>query len=607
MRISHVDVNYLLGFQNVHIDIDSNLQLIAGPNNAGKSTLVRLLEVFFSAPSGEDFSELRPLNDYYANLGPRTLSVIQVWFKDLSTDELIQFAPLLRKDGQIWVNIRCSRAGQLSYRASQSVEAAVAHEMYQEVVSRFRFVKIPSVRVGGTGDAGEPESLERLLETLEATLIRSGASRSTALQQKFASKMAPVEELVKGVLADSAQAIAAELPFREQEISIELPDSRHALRGMLESAVIKSKDEIDIPISQRGTGFQSALVLGMLRYVADQEGRHTGSNLMFAIEEPEAFLHPQTQRAMAKVLAKISENAQLLVTTHSPVVVDSFAITQIARLPIQDGGTIHSWSPPSLPAADAGRLTRFCSAANSELVFANAVIFVEGEGDFAFVERLLSRICEGTGGHYALGLTVIDTGGIDTMKHLVQLAEVFDVKSYTLTDKDGLRKNGAKRKLMEILAQRENRPAAPVLDALRAEADVTHSDLEGAVASQIKLNNVLVDFDAFTLSSDLEGLVLDSFGASALAVALGPDGEGAINATEVNRFQDPESGYEAFAAWLGSKGWNCDRKTSNKVSPHLPAAVIDAVFEEDGNPPIALAPLYEWLQGIVREQEQAPV
>lgn len=35
-------------------------------------------------------------------------------------------------------------------------------------MDRFNFVKIPSVRVGGAGDQDEPESLERLLDTLEA-------------------------------------------------------------------------------------------------------------------------------------------------------------------------------------------------------------------------------------------------------------------------------------------------------------------------------------------------------------------------------------------------------------------------------------------------------
>ena len=197
---------------------------------------------------------------------------------------------------------------------------------------------------------------------------------------------------------------------------------------MLEAASIESHEEVTVPVAQRGTGFQSALVLGILRYVAQQEAQNAGT-VVFAIEEPEAFLHPQTQRAMARIMRQIADDAQVLVTTHSSVIVDSFDITRIARLPLQAGGTHYSWRRPDLDDVTEGQLSRYCSAANSELVFANAVIFVEGEGDHSVVELLLSRICQSPGGHYARGVTVIEAAGLGKIKHLVALAEMFGVRS----------------------------------------------------------------------------------------------------------------------------------------------------------------------------------
>ncbi|WP_312167612.1 AAA family ATPase [Microbacterium sp.] len=606
MRIVRIEIERLLGFRSLKMDIDSSLQLVAGPNNAGKSSLIRILEAFFSDPTGAELTQLKPLNEYYANLGSRTLSSIQVWFGELSSEERRTFAPILRQDGKIWVGLRSSRSGTLSFQASRNANADTSQRLYKEVVAAFRFVKIPSVRVGNVGGKEEPESLERLLDTLEAVLIRSGASRSTALQQDFAAKIAPLEALVKSVLDDSAAAIASELPFREQTVSIDLPESRHALRGMLESAVLKSRDEIDIPISERGTGFQSALVLGILRYVADREGSQAGHNLMFAIEEPEAFLHPQTQRAMAKILRDIAGDAQLLVTTHSSVLVDSFEIGRIARIPLQSGGTEHVWTTPSLAPTDVGRLSRYCNAANSELVFANAVIVVEGEGDFAVVEKLLARHCGAPGGHYGLGITVIEAGGIDTMKYLVQLAHMFGVRSYTVTDKDGLKKTNGKRKLLEVLAQR-GKPADDVLNQIRAEADRVHTDLPTSLASQTTLNSLLRPFDAFTMNSDLEGLILETYGQSDLATKLGPDGDAMIGDSEVRTFTAPDTGYARFSAWLGSKGWNCDLSTTNKLAPHLPATLLSDWLKINDKPNEALSPLDAWLLDIVRAHDRTPL
>lgn len=115
-------------------------------------------------------------------------------------------------------------------------------------------------------------------------------------------------------------------------------------------------------------------------------------------------------------------------------------LSRIARLPLRVGGTEHNWPTPALAPMVEGRLSRYCSAANSELVFANAAIFVEGEGDHAVVEKLLARACDSPGGHYARGVTVIEASGLGKIKHLVALAEPFGVRSYVVADIDSVRK-----------------------------------------------------------------------------------------------------------------------------------------------------------------------
>jgi putative ATP-dependent endonuclease of OLD family len=219
MRISHIDIERFLCFKTLSLDVDQQLQLVAGPNNAGKSSLVRLLDAFFSDPDGDTLVPLLPAHDYYRELGPRTLSSVQVWFADLDEDERAFCAGALRRDGQIWVSLRCSRTGTASYEASRKVRGDDARKLYEYVLSRYHFVKIPSVRVGSAGDADQPASLERLIDTLEAILIRRGSSRSTALQQEFAKRAERVEEMVRKVLDDSAQAIHGELPFQEGHVS----------------------------------------------------------------------------------------------------------------------------------------------------------------------------------------------------------------------------------------------------------------------------------------------------------------------------------------------------------------------------------------------------
>lgn len=584
--------------------MDPNLQLVAGPNNAGKSSLVRGLEVFFAAPESDILVEHLPLNDYYRSAGPRTLSQIRVWFDDLGPEEQEEFADAIRSDGRLWVSLRWSRRGTVTHEASRYVSGERAHEIYSSVLERVQFVKIPSVRA--TSGSGEIESMERLIAALESVLIRSGSTRSTALQQEFATKLAAVEDLVQDVLDQSAESIAHDLPFQEKTVHFRLPPSRHALRGMLMNAVIESLGVVDVPVHQRGTGFQSSLVLGIVRFIASQEGGNANSTVI-AIEEPEAFLHPQTQRAMAHVLREISSSTQLLVTTHSSVVVDSFSIRQIARLPLQPQGLTHAWSPPETDQATEGRLTRYANASNSELIFANAAIFVEGESDFPVVEFLLSRVCGAPGGHYARGITVIEAGGSGRIAPLVELAERYRVRSFVMVDRDATHKNGNARRLLDILSRRANHPSDSLKSAICTRADDPCSSLADALKAQQELNDLLSPFDAFILSSDLEGLLVDTFGVEKLLAALGSAGEGAINdqfAAELRGMTNGDASLR-LSAWLGSKGWNSTVKPTGKLKPHLPVVVLERLLPPDAPIPDALAPLVSWLSSIAESSKTA--
>lgn len=605
MHIDRVDVERFLGFERLSIEVDAQAQLIAGPNNAGKSSLLRVLETFFSDPGKDDLQRLKPLHDYYVHGGPRMMSSIQVQFAGLSEDEAEYFADAVAK-GVFAIKISCSRAGNITYQTSR--KSSRPREFYERVLESFSFVKIPSVRVSEADQSENDQSLVRLYETLEGVLVRSGGSRRTQLQKDFEEAIAPVETLVHKVLSESVEAVASELPFRERELGIKLPDSRHALRGMLQQAVITSRDEIEVSIAERGTGFQSAMVLGILRYVASRSKQSSGK-VVFVIEEPEAFLHPQTQRAMAKILRDISKDAQLLVTTHSPVLVDSFSVSRIVRLPLSPSGMTYSAKRRDFSAADEGRLTRYCDATNSELVFANAVVIVEGYGDKLVIDYLLERITGGSGGHYAMGIAVIEASSIDTIPHLLHLAQIFGVRAYVVTDKDGVHKAGGngKRKLLEMLKAKERRPTQDELRTIHELADRNVTTLTAALAQQDALNAALRPWDAFVLSSDLEGLLLDAIGQPGLAAMLGPTGEKQIDKAMSERFASGAQGKEDLASWLGSKGWNSARKTSAKAKPHLPVVLLREHLGSRSAVPRALRPLDDWLRGIVAEQERSPL
>ena len=166
MHIEQVHIKCLLGFKALSLDVDPSLQLIAGPNNAGKSSFIRVLETFFSDPTSDDFRRLKPLNDYYVDGGSRMLSSIKVHFGGLSQAEGTELEGTLGRDGTFWVQITCSRKGKISYRTGKGTEAR-SREIYEWALQSFDFVKIPSIRVGSADQGDADQSLTRLHDTLE--------------------------------------------------------------------------------------------------------------------------------------------------------------------------------------------------------------------------------------------------------------------------------------------------------------------------------------------------------------------------------------------------------------------------------------------------------
>jgi putative ATP-dependent endonuclease of OLD family len=75
-------------------------------------------------------------------------------------------------------------------------------------------------------------------------------------------------------------------------------------------------EEFNIPITNKGTGFKRLLMVAYFEYLASKTTRR---NQIFALEEPETYLHPSLQNDLLNSILKISETSQFFLTTHSPI------------------------------------------------------------------------------------------------------------------------------------------------------------------------------------------------------------------------------------------------------------------------------------------------
>jgi putative ATP-dependent endonuclease of OLD family len=163
----------------------------------------------------------------------------------------------------------------------------------------------------------EMESISRKISQIEKKLNRDGNNNRIREFKSMESRLNTfMEELM--------------------DCDIEIRMSVPKLRDIFINAKIYANDGITTPIEAKGQGLQRAMIFTILRAYADfMDIQTAGENAknrctIFAIEEPEIYLHPQFQRTLMSVFRSIaSGNDQIFYTTQSNLFVDIMYFDQV--------------------------------------------------------------------------------------------------------------------------------------------------------------------------------------------------------------------------------------------------------------------------------------
>lgn len=79
----------------------------------------------------------------------------------------------------------------------------------------------------------------------------------------------------------------------------------------------KKENNQQVPLDMLGSGYEMIFSLLYSFYLSQQSGKQ----LIMLIDEPELHLHPSLQENFMKLLLELSKKAQIILTTHSPLLV----------------------------------------------------------------------------------------------------------------------------------------------------------------------------------------------------------------------------------------------------------------------------------------------
>ncbi|WP_282136024.1 ATP-dependent nuclease [Seonamhaeicola maritimus] len=191
---------------------------------------------------------------------------------------------------------------------------------------------------------------------------------------------------------------------------------------LVKTSFSSNNENGDIPLSNRGDGFRRITMMAYFEYLAEQS-KTEKQNIVFGFEEPETFLHPSAQENLFGKFLSLCENSyEIIVTTHSPIIVAHTHKEDLIHVSKEDGGISFNQNVENLEeiAEDIG-----ITVSNQFIEMfdkAQALIFVEGADDVIALNHISQKYKQaGEIPHTfdELGIIIIPTGGCGSIKHWV--------------------------------------------------------------------------------------------------------------------------------------------------------------------------------------------
>lgn len=452
-----------------------NFSCIVGKNDVGKSTLLKAIDAFLNEnnPNIEDRNVYSDSDSIEINLifdsastpiilddaipvslldeelvdEDGFISIKKVW--DVSQKTIKPKIQLRRKiyDSDDFVmltekelralctkfHIDTAKANGEEYNNKEKREKLRSYHHNAGTSFHFDFEEMPTT--GTTRPKKVLEALKGILPTFEYFRADRSLSDSDTSVQKYFKEQAynllkteintdEVEDSIKHHIETTLNKITEKInqvvPENEQvEAQVDFDWSK-----LISTSFRCKKDETNIPLTSRGDGFRRITMMSYFEMLAEE--KHTGQDMIFGFEEPETFLHPETQQQLYSKLIGMKDNGyQVLVTTHSPNIVAESNVNEVIFIQKQRGIYAVMQSPDVniQQVVEELGIKQNCMLLN---VFSNVrgLFLLEGIDDvIAYTviaaEYKQSGIIQQT--FEDMGVLLIPVGGCDAIKHWANL------------------------------------------------------------------------------------------------------------------------------------------------------------------------------------------
>jgi len=360
------------GSKEINFDL---FNCIVGQNDAGKSTILKALDIFLNGvkPTRPDMNVQSADNFFSVELffdsknkecflgeqitttigaeeivNADNLLVIKKTWAVTETNVGAAKTSILRKkyaDNDDFIfkteaalmtlcgnkNIETTKGNGEEFNNVEKRQKLREHNAQNNVAFTYEYEDIPSTGQAKTKAIGD--AIEKLLPAFQYFKADTSLSDTdTAIQKYFkdmATKLIEEEADTDAIEAEIQTQLGAVLSKITDKINSVVktsetvqPKIEFDWSKLISTSFVSNTSGNNLPLSSRGDGFRRITMMSYFEYLAETRRTDATQSIIFGFEEPETFLHPTAQENLFIKLTTLAENGyQVITSTHSPNIV----------------------------------------------------------------------------------------------------------------------------------------------------------------------------------------------------------------------------------------------------------------------------------------------
>lgn len=441
MYLESLHIKNFRAIKDTKIEFNKGLNILIGPNNSGKTTIIDALRICFSY---KDYKSIKVSeDDFYKkgdNINYPDIEFHLSFYPDNNNEKALFIETYNMNTNRLDFSFTFSYNNNLGkvkskVKGGYTKENSIADEVFEFIQNIYLDALRDAKRYLSPGRNSIISSFfSEIVDEKEKVKLINNLNKSI--------DACGISEVINKFTDECIEKHFKSMIFKDDEINIAMKSIEQDFDTFTKNwkLMLPVDDSDYLEIHQNGLGYNNLIYMAILLSKCDEISKNDGETIYIpiCIEEPEAHLHPQLQNSFFRYLNEINKNMnlQIFITSHSPTLVSKTDLNSLILVENQ-GNNIITQNLTNLfeNKDDLKYLKKFLDVTKSQLLFAKKVLFVEG-----VTEALLIPVFADIYGFNLdeNGVEVVNLSGLSFKRYAPLFSDdnILNIKGVFLTDDD---------------------------------------------------------------------------------------------------------------------------------------------------------------------------